>query len=56
MHERGSIRLPIDLDHLYAAWFPLIREKCRRVLADRGEAEDVAQETFIRLWQLPKRA
>src|SRR5205807_515563 len=31
--------------------FPLIREKCRRMLGDAGEADDVAQDTFIRLWQ-----
>ncbi len=35
------------------AWrfFPLVREKCRRVLGDSEEANDVAQETFIRLWK-----
>ncbi len=29
----------------------MIREKCARMLADRDEAQDLAQETFIRLWQ-----
>lgn len=32
-------------------YFPLVREKCRRVLFDAEEANDVAQETFIRLWK-----
>lgn len=32
-------------------YFPLIREKCRRMLGDSDEAQDVAQETFIRLWK-----
>lgn len=43
--------MPVDLSATYEKYFPLIREKCRRALTDRGEAEDVAQETFIRLWQ-----
>ena len=32
----------------------MIRAKCRRMLADAEEARDVAQETFIRLWQEPQ--
>lgn len=40
-----------DFDSAYRRYFPLIREKCRRMLDDGGEADDVAQETFIRLWQ-----
>jgi RNA polymerase sigma factor (sigma-70 family) len=40
-----------DFDSAYRRYFPLIREKCRRMLADSSEADDVAQETFIRLWQ-----
>lgn len=39
------------LDEHYRRFFPLIREKCRRMLTDGDEAQDVAQETFIRLWQ-----
>jgi RNA polymerase sigma-70 factor, ECF subfamily len=38
------------LDRAYGRYFPLIREKCRRMLGDAHEAQDVAQETFIRLW------
>jgi RNA polymerase sigma-70 factor, ECF subfamily len=40
-----------DLENTYRRYFPMIREKCRRVLHDPGEAEDVAQEAFIKLWQ-----
>lgn len=39
-----------DLQLAYRRYFPLIREKCRRILPDPEEAQDVAQETFIRLW------
>ncbi len=35
----------------YARYFPAILAKCARMLASREEAEDVAQETFIRLWR-----
>lgn len=40
-----------DLQSAYLRYFPLIREKCRRMLGDSDEAQDVAQETFIRLWK-----
>ena len=35
----------------YEKYFPIIRAKCARMLSDPEEAADVAQETFIRLWQ-----
>ncbi|MFY0566539.1 RNA polymerase sigma factor [Archangium lansingense] len=41
----------MDVQTAYATYFPIIREKCRRMLRDPDEAQDVAQETFIRLWQ-----
>jgi RNA polymerase sigma-70 factor (ECF subfamily) len=40
----------VDVEQLYRRYFPLIREKCARMLRDRAEAQDVAQETFTRLW------
>ena len=42
--------MPGDVEAAYRRYYPLIREKCRRVLGE-GEADDVAQETFIRLWR-----
>lgn len=42
-----------QLDACYRQHFPFIRAKCRRMLDDPEEARDVAQETFIRLWQKP---
>jgi RNA polymerase sigma-70 factor (ECF subfamily) len=39
-----------EIAALYRRYYPLIRAKCTRMLADAGDAEDVAQETFIRLW------
>lgn len=41
----------MDVQEAYQAYFPRIREKCRRMLGEAAEAEDVAQETFVRLWQ-----
>ena len=39
-----------SVEALYRRYFGAIREKCRRMLFDPQEAEDVAQETFTRLW------
>ncbi|MBX2799040.1 MAG: RNA polymerase sigma factor [Myxococcales bacterium] len=39
------------LDPVYRRFFPLIREKCSRILGRSGEAEEVAQETLLRLWR-----
>ncbi|WP_224249975.1 RNA polymerase sigma factor [Hyalangium gracile] len=41
----------MDVEAAFRMYFPRIREKCRRMLRDPGDAEDVAQETFIRLWK-----
>jgi RNA polymerase sigma-70 factor (ECF subfamily) len=38
-----------DVDELYRSCFPIIRAKCRRMLSDPDEAQDVAQDTFVRL-------
>lgn len=38
-----------ELNDAYRRYFPLIRGKCRRMLRTTAEAEDVAQEAFIRL-------
>jgi RNA polymerase sigma-70 factor (ECF subfamily) len=45
-----------ELDHLafedtYRRVYPMILSKCRRMLADRAEAQDLAQEVFVRLWR-----
>jgi RNA polymerase sigma-70 factor (ECF subfamily) len=39
------------VEGVYRRYFPLIREKCRSMLADSEEAQDVAQDTFIKLWK-----
>lgn len=40
----------LDVSQAYRRYFPVIREKCSRMLRDPAEAQDVAQETFMRLW------
>lgn len=40
----------LDVEQAYRRYFPVIREKCSRMLRDPAEAQDVAQETFTRLW------
>ncbi len=39
------------LEEAYRRFFPVLREKCRRLLGDGDEASDVAQEAFVRLWR-----
>lgn len=40
-----------SIEVAYARYFPLIRDKCRRMLGDHALAQDVAQDTFLRLWR-----
>lgn len=40
-----------SIEAAYRRYFPIIREKCARMLGDGDEAQDVAQETFVRLWR-----
>jgi RNA polymerase sigma-70 factor (ECF subfamily) len=42
---------PTDFERAYARFLPPIRAKCRRLLGRSHAAEDVAQETFLRLWK-----
>ncbi|MEQ1503308.1 MAG: sigma-70 family RNA polymerase sigma factor [Myxococcota bacterium] len=41
----------VDVVALYRSHFPILLRKCRRMLGDGAAAQDVAQETFTRLWQ-----
>lgn len=40
----------VDVEEAYQRYFPIVREKCSRMLQDPIEAQDLAQETFTRLW------
>ena len=42
--------LSTSIETAYRRYFPIIRAKCARMLGDGDEAQDVAQETFVRLW------
>ncbi len=39
-----------DIERTYRQYFQIVRDKCARMLRDPTEAQDVAQETFARLW------
>ncbi len=41
----------VEVEEAYRRYFPIVREKCSRMLRDPTEAQDVAQETFARLWE-----
>src|SRR5438046_3042665 len=41
----------LSIDDAYRRYFALIRAKCQRMLAASGEAEELAQETFVRFWR-----
>jgi len=36
---------------LYRRYFPIVRARCARILGGGGDADDVAQDAFIRLWR-----
>lgn len=38
-----------DIEDAYQRYFPIIRSRCLRLLDDPAEAEDAAQEVFLRL-------
>jgi RNA polymerase sigma-70 factor, ECF subfamily len=40
-----------EFSRTYARYLPPIQAKCRRLLGQSSAAEDVAQETFTRLWK-----
>lgn len=42
-----------SIERLFEESFPVIRANCARILGDGQEAEDVAQETFLRLCSAP---
>ena len=39
------------MEEAYRRYFPMIVQKSRRILRDASEAQDLAQETFLRLWK-----
>jgi RNA polymerase sigma-70 factor (ECF subfamily) len=40
-----------SVEHAYRRYFAVISNKCARMLGDSQEANDIAQETFARLWE-----
>jgi RNA polymerase sigma-70 factor (ECF subfamily) len=54
LHDRSVLPLTglatAEIEHTYRQYFQILRAKCARMLRDPAEAQDVAQETFARLW------
>ncbi|WP_394836522.1 RNA polymerase sigma factor [Pendulispora rubella] len=42
---------PTSFPMAYVRFLPPVRAKCRRLLGSSAEAEEVAQDAFLRLWQ-----
>jgi RNA polymerase sigma-70 factor, ECF subfamily len=40
-----------QVEEAYRRYFPMIVRKSNRILRDASEAQDLAQETFLRLWK-----
>ncbi len=51
--KETSAELPSEtsIDAVYRRYFPVVHAKCARMLQDPSEAQDIAQETFFRLWE-----
>ena len=41
----------MTVEAAYERLWPIVRAKCARMMADDSEAQDVAQQTFERLWR-----
>lgn len=39
------------IEDAYRRYFPIVRAKCRRIVRSDRLAEELAQETFVRLWE-----
>jgi RNA polymerase sigma factor (sigma-70 family) len=50
-HTMASAAASPAFSLAYQRFVPPIRAKCQRLLGRTGEAEEVVQETFLRLWQ-----
>ena len=41
--------MPIDLDHAYRQYLPMVRRRCEQLLGDPDRAKDATQDVFVRL-------
>lgn len=55
MHRAAASLSSQEFERAYARFFPPIRAKCHRLLANAQAADDVAQDVFVRLWQWDER-
>jgi RNA polymerase sigma-70 factor (ECF subfamily) len=50
-HVNAAPKTQAHYEQLYQRHYPRVMRLCRLLLADAHEAEDVAQEVFVKLWQ-----
>jgi RNA polymerase sigma-70 factor (ECF subfamily) len=48
---QGGVTTQPDFEAVYARTFASIKAKCLRLVSNPQAADDIAQETFLRLWE-----
>lgn len=50
--QRGAMaRAPLDIDQLYRKYGDLVYGRCRSLLGNEADAQEAAQEVFLRVWR-----
>jgi RNA polymerase sigma-70 factor (ECF subfamily) len=50
--QRGAMaRAPLDIEELYRKYGDLVYGRCRSLLSNEADAQEAAQEVFLRVWR-----